>query len=76
MGTGWTVDTGERAGNDANRPLCVEKFDDGNVLARDALVARGRHFVLGRQVDPELHHLEQAAPARKVRTMKLLVHQS
>src|SRR3569623_3308179 len=64
---------GVLARNAAHRSRAVGQRHARYVRIEYALVTRRRHFVLGRQVDPQLDHFEQAAVLRKLGAMELLV---
>mmetsp|Transcript_40372 Transcript_40372/g.88637 ORF Transcript_40372/g.88637 Transcript_40372/m.88637 type:complete len:264 (+) Transcript_40372:175-966(+) len=68
------------------REACVRASDDAHSAARkrrvwdllllDRLVSWRGHLVLRRQVDPQLHHLHDAALAQKIARNELLVHEA
>src|SRR3546814_14926626 len=61
------------AGDDAAQPCAARKLDGRDFGRSDALIAAGRHLVLGGQIDPELHHLERAAGFAERRGMIFLM---
>ena len=61
------------AGDDPGAARRAWQCHRRNLAGGDALVARGCHLVLGRQVDPELDHLEAPTPAGEVGAVELLV---
>ena len=63
-------------GNDAGAAGAVRQRHLGDLRSGDALVAGGRHLVPGRQVDPQLQHLEVAALPGEFRAVELLVDQA
>ena len=64
------------AGDDARRAGIAGQRDHGNPIGGDALVAGRRHLVPGRQVHPQLHHLEAAAFLGERRAVEFLVDQA
>src|ERR1700686_3933637 len=69
-GSGAPVKT---SGNDAYAAGTFREIHLRNACIEDGLIAGRRHFMLSRQVDPELRHLQNAPAARKRRGMKLLM---
>ena len=63
----------ELAGNQAQAPGIILKRQLRNLAIHNALVARLGHLVLGRQVDPQLDHLQRAATASKRLGVELFV---
>ena len=48
------------SGNHAHNTCFLREHNHWNVCFEERLVVRYSHFVLGRQIDPELHHLQPA----------------
>ncbi len=61
------------AGDHAHAAGAAGQGHSRDLLVDDALVMRRAHLVPGRQVDPQLHHLERAALLGERRRVKLLV---
>ncbi|MNO05897.1 hypothetical protein D3C81_2274590 [compost metagenome] len=65
--------TGELAGNQAQAAGGIGQLDLRDVGCQQRLVGRRSQLVAGRQVDPQLHHFQGAAGARKRLGVKLLM---
>ena len=72
-GAGRALSTGKFPGDQAQVAGVVCQWQHRNVAIDDGLVTGIRHFVLGRQVDPQLHHLQCAATTSEVLGVKLFV---
>jgi hypothetical protein len=57
----------------AHAARAVRQVHLRDVLVQDALVARRRHLVPGRQVDPQLHHFKRPARARELARVEFLM---
>ena len=62
------------AGDDAHLTGAARQRHLGNLRVGQALISGCRRLVLGRKVDPQLHHLERAAAFGEVGTVELAVH--
>ena len=72
-GVGRALGASELTGDQAQLPGTVGQRQYRNVAIDNRLVTGVGHFVLGRQVDPQLHHLQRPAATGKRFGMELLV---
>jgi hypothetical protein len=61
-------------GDHTHRSCLFGQSNRRNLAGEYRLVRRRRHFVLGGQIDPELHHFDGAATLRERTGMKFIVH--
>ena len=59
------VEHRDSTGDQAQLPGVVGQWQHWNVAVDEGLVTGVGHFVLGRQVDPQLHHFQRPAAAGK-----------
>ena len=65
--------SGKFPGDDRDGTRIAAERDDRDVRRVKGLVVRGRHLLRGRQVDPQLDHVEIAARTGELRLVVLLV---
>ena len=72
-GMGRAMGTGELTGDQAQVTGVVGQWQHRNIAIHEGLVAGIGHFVLGRQVDPQLHHFQRSAATGEVLGVELLM---
>jgi hypothetical protein len=73
VGDAGSVEAGDGPGDEPDQRAAVVGGEQPQRVRGDRLVARRRHLRRGREVDPQLHGLEQATPAAELLGGELLV---